>query len=96
LGGGTWTLERNRALIREHGCVTVWLDAPFALCWQRINSAPGARPLATDMERARTLYDERRTLYELAALHVEAAAGRSAGEIAAEIDGRLRRRQETR
>src|SRR5437868_8570719 len=29
LGGGAWTLERNRELINKHGCVTVWLDAPY-------------------------------------------------------------------
>jgi len=27
LGGGAWTLERNRELIGQHGCLTVWLDA---------------------------------------------------------------------
>lgn len=96
LGGGTWTLERNRALIEEHACLTVWLDAPFALCWRRIRRTPGARPLATDMEHARMLYDERRQLYELAALHVDAAAGRREREIAAEIADRLRRWQENR
>ncbi|MBC7908882.1 MAG: AAA family ATPase, partial [Pyrinomonadaceae bacterium] len=36
LGGGAWTLERNRAALAEHDCMTVWLDAPFELCWQRI------------------------------------------------------------
>jgi shikimate kinase len=38
LGGGAWTLERNRELINKYGCLTVWLDAPYDLCWQRINS----------------------------------------------------------
>src|SRR5256885_5355098 len=34
LGGGAWTIERNRNLINKHGCVAVWLDAPFELCWE--------------------------------------------------------------
>src|SRR6476661_1846686 len=29
LGGGAWTIERNRDLINRHGCLSVWLDAPF-------------------------------------------------------------------
>src|SRR5256885_13118889 len=48
LGGGSWTIERNRALIAEHNCLTIWLDAPFDLCWQRIESAGDTRPLARD------------------------------------------------
>ena len=41
LGGGTWTIEANRALIAAHDdCLSVWLDAPFATCWQRIENAP--------------------------------------------------------
>src|ERR1041385_5950236 len=47
LGGGTWTISANRTLAGLHNCATVWLDAPFDLCWQRIaeNKEP-ARPLA--------------------------------------------------
>src|SRR5439155_23268828 len=46
LGGGAWTLQRNRDLIAEHNGFTVWLDAPFELCWQRIADGEGERPLA--------------------------------------------------
>ncbi|HEX8188598.1 MAG TPA: shikimate kinase, partial [Pyrinomonadaceae bacterium] len=35
-GGGAWTLPRNRALAVAHGCLSVWLDAPFDLCLRRI------------------------------------------------------------
>src|ERR1700704_309739 len=31
LGGGAWTLERNRDLINKHECITVWLDASYDL-----------------------------------------------------------------
>src|SRR5436190_19597924 len=29
LGGGAWTIDRNRQLIAAAGGVTVWLDVPF-------------------------------------------------------------------
>ena len=91
LGGGAWTLARNRALLEEHDCLTVWLDAPFELCWQRIVSAKDERPLARDRQSAHKLYDERRPLYELAALRVSAGADRSADDVALEIIQALQR-----
>jgi len=36
LGGGAWTIERNRELIADHGAISVWIDAPFEVCWSRI------------------------------------------------------------
>ncbi|HVF56525.1 MAG TPA: shikimate kinase [Pyrinomonadaceae bacterium] len=87
LGGGTWTLERNRALVARHKCFTVWLDAPFDLCWQRIASADSLpdRPLARDREQARKLYESRRALYQLADLRVVVTPERSADDIADDI-----------
>ncbi len=79
LGGGAWTIERNRAAVKaEPGCFTVWLDAPFELCWERIAvpaGGDGGRPLARERERALALYDERRSLYGLADARVEVGAG---------------------
>jgi shikimate kinase len=67
LGGGTWTIPANRALIAQHGCATAWLDAGFDLCWQRINEGSDSlRPLAPDRETARTRYEARRADYALA------------------------------
>ena len=90
LGGGAWTLERNRNLINKHGCVTVWLDAPFELCWERILISGGSRPLARDEGQARMLYAERRPQYALAELPVRVVANKSTDEISAEIAERLR------
>ncbi len=86
-GGGAWTLARNRALAAEHGCLTVWLDAPFELCWERITGEPDApaRPLARDPARAAELYQKRRASYRLAALRVAVTPGRDAEELAREI-----------
>lgn len=94
LGGGTWTIEINRALIKEHNGFTVWLDAPFKLCWQRIATESRSRPLARDFNSARELYDERRAVYDQAMLRVEVREGRSADAIALEIIDALSLRQE--
>lgn len=64
-GGGTWAIEHNRALIAERNCCTVWLDAPFELCWRRIADAAGGsekadRPLVRDYELTKKLYEVRR------------------------------------
>ncbi len=86
LGGGAWTLERNRRIIKEHDCLTVWLDAPFMLCWERITlDREEVRPNARDLDRAVALYGERREAYALAALRVHVTPESSAEEIAAEI-----------
>ena len=88
LGGGAWTLAENRALVAAHDCLTVWLDAPFALCWQRIAHArdtTDARPLARNHAQALALYTARREAYSLAAWRVETGEGRSAEDTAAEI-----------
>lgn len=85
LGGGTWTLERNRDLIRKNRCLSVWLDAPFDLCWKRILASGDERPLARDESEARNLYDERRASYQRADSHVAASENKSAVELAEEI-----------
>jgi shikimate kinase len=88
LGGGAWTMQTNRDLIAEHNGFAIWLDAPFALCWQRITTAGQKRPLAGSEEQARKLYEERRPVYELATLRVT-VAGREVYESALAIARRL-------
>jgi shikimate kinase len=92
LGGGTWTLERNRALVRAADCHAVWLDAPFELCWDRIERDASllARPLARDRDAARRLYDERLASYHLAQLHLPAGEGFTAVRLAQDIAAALR------
>jgi shikimate kinase len=85
LGGGAWTIAENRALIAEHNCFTIWLDAPFELCWQRIIESEEVRPLAQDRESAERLYGERRPVYALAGLHIYATQGKSIEDLAGEI-----------
>ncbi len=65
LGGGTWTVEGNRRLLAEHGYRTVWLDAPFELCWRRIAGDAETRPLAGSYADAKQLYQERLDVYAM-------------------------------
>lgn len=85
LGGGTWTLEQNRVLISEYDCFTVWLDAPFELCWQRIANKDNLRPLARDQVAAKRLYDLRKANYALATRHVEIVKEDSIEDLTAKI-----------
>jgi shikimate kinase len=84
LGGGAWTIEANRALIAQHDCLSVWLDAPFELCWARITANPKTiRPLAPNRETAQKLHQSRQVSYLLAQQRVDATKGLS--EIVSEI-----------
>lgn len=66
LGGGTWTVPANRTLVALHDCLSVWLDAPFELCWERILRSKTFRPLAPNRKSAKVLFDARRADYQLA------------------------------
>jgi shikimate kinase len=89
LGGGAWTVAGNRRAIEEYGCFSVWLDAPFELCWQRILEAGDERPLAPDKQTARRLYQKRRHLYEQVDMRIEINAGTKINEIASRIAANL-------
>ena len=85
VGGGAWTVAENRKLVAEYGALSVWLDAPFELCWTRIAAAPEPRPLARSREMALKLYAERRPVYESADVRVSVSENESAEEIATKI-----------
>lgn len=85
LGGGAWISEANRRAIREHGATSVWLDAPFSLCWKRITAAVEQRPLAPNETEAFELFSSRTSSYELADINIGVTEETSANEIAAEI-----------
>jgi shikimate kinase len=93
LGGGTWTIPDNRALINAHGGFTVWLDAPFKVCWRRIANESSSRPLAREFDSARELYDKRRAFYDEAMLQIEVSEDKSADAITIEIIDALSREQ---
>ena len=90
LGGGAWTIEANRALVAEHNCLSIWLDAPFELCWERIiSSANTIRPMAPDRERAQKLFQVRQDSYELAQLRLTMSKTMAPAETVAELAASL-------
>jgi shikimate kinase len=96
LGGGAWTLERNRDLINEHRCLTVFIDASYDLCWQRITDHPVPRPFALDEPSTRQLYRERHALYALADIRIEVTGTMSADEVAVKIVEEIKRKEPAR
>lgn len=85
LGGGTWMTPANRTLLALYDCVTVWLDAPFELCWNRIVSAATHRPLAPDRATASVRFESRRADYALANLRIPVGEDDSVKTLAEQI-----------
>jgi shikimate kinase len=69
-GGGTFIQPANRDDILADG-VTVWLDAAFQHVVERVPS-DGRRPLAADREAFAALFEQRRAVYRLAHLRLDA------------------------
>ena len=70
LGGGAWIQEANRRILDQHDCLSVWLDAPFEMCWTRISASQEDRPLGRTRDQALALFEQRRPVYELANVHI--------------------------
>ena len=70
LGGGAWIQEANRRILDQHDCLSVWLDAPFEMCWTRFSASQEDRPLGRTRDQALALFEQRRPVYELANVHV--------------------------
>jgi shikimate kinase len=85
LGGGAWIEEANRDLIEKYSCTTVWLDTPFAVCWERIVTSAEDRPLGKTREEAEARYNRRRPIYQLASIHFQASREDSLDELVSRI-----------
>lgn len=85
LGGGAWTTERNRRMIKDGGHTSIWLESTFDHCWINIQSSRRERPLAKDKTAARALFDDRQKLYCLADLHFIMRPGFTSHDIARQI-----------
>jgi shikimate kinase len=85
LGGGTWTIEENRDLLRSHGYTSVWLEATFEHCWLNISFSRKDRPLARDKASALKLFEERQKLYCLADWHFIVRPGYTSWDVARKI-----------
>jgi len=69
LGGGTWTVQQNRKLLKENGLTSVWLEASFDHCWRNITFSRKERPLAKNKQHALKLFEDRQKIYCLADWH---------------------------
>ncbi len=88
-GGGAITRLDNRVLMSRHG-TTIWLDAPFELCWQRIQQDGSVRPLAPNEAAAREHYEKRLSFYRQSSTRVTTDDSQSPLEIAEIIEKRFR------
>jgi len=73
LGGGAWIESANRKLLSKNNALTIWLNTPLEVCWQRIEAAEEVRPLAPTKDEAKSLFERRRAVYELADIHVKSS-----------------------
>ena len=69
LGGGAWTIEENRRLIKSQNFTTIWLESTFEHCWLNISASKRVRPLARNKSDALRLFEERQRVYCLADWH---------------------------
>ncbi len=74
LGGGAFLQAANRELLARHSATIVFLDAPFEVLYARIAATAQQRPLATDFDHLRDLYQQRRPTYLLAHHTCDASA----------------------
>ena len=70
LGGGTTVQPHNRDLLRDHQAVVIWLDCPVEELLHRCAQITD-RPLFRDEASFRTLYEQRRPVYQLADFRVQ-------------------------
>ncbi|HEY3581074.1 MAG TPA: shikimate kinase [Pyrinomonadaceae bacterium] len=85
LGGGAWITDENRKLIAAHGGMTIWLDTPFEVCWQRIESAAEDRPLGRTRAQAEERFHSRRSIYQLAAIHINVMGHEAVDDVVTRI-----------
>lgn len=85
LGGGAWTIEENRRLIKAHNLTSIWLESTFQHCWRNISLSKRVRPLAQDKNQTQKLFDERQNFYCLADWHFVIKPDLTSYEIAKQI-----------
>ncbi len=86
LGGGAWIEETNRTLIERYKCKSIWLDVPFEVCWERIETSAEDRPLGRSREQAEALYHQRLSVYKLAQVHIKASRGEESPDLVSRIE----------
>ncbi|MBI1418212.1 MAG: shikimate kinase [Limimaricola sp.] len=85
-GGGAWLAERNRVAVGRLG-VSVWLDAPLALLWDRVRHKD-TRPLLRTADPRGTLaslHAARVPFYRLADLRIDVKPDNSIDQTTAQV-----------
>lgn len=85
LGGGAWTIQENRELLKASDYTSVWLEADFEHCWLNITFSKRDRPLARDKQKAIALFEERQKVYCLADWHFIIRPGQTSYDVARQI-----------
>ncbi len=85
LGGGAYTIQVNRELLKQHGYTTIWLESDFEHCWLNISFSHKDRPLARDKAAAEKLFNERQKVYCLADWHFVIRPGYTSYDVAQSI-----------
>jgi len=91
LGGGAWIESANRDLIHWYRCLSIWLDAPFEICWERISESDDDRPLGKTIEEAEARYNLRRPIYSLARIHIPVTGAETVDQLVSRIEVQLER-----
>jgi len=86
LGGGAWIESANRDLIDQYGCLSVWLDAPFAVCWERISASTDERPLGKTIDEAEARYHARKPIYALAKVQIPVTGAENVDQLVSLIE----------
>jgi len=84
LGGGAFAQPENIQFLRSAGVATVFLDGSVDELFQRCQDQGRPRPLRSDLELFRKLYDARREHYLGASLRVDTSA-KSIEAVASEV-----------
>ncbi|HEY2846511.1 MAG TPA: shikimate kinase [Pyrinomonadaceae bacterium] len=85
LGGGAWTVDINRNILKQHGYTTIWLESTFEHCWLNIGFSHKDRPLARDKAAAEKLFNDRQKVYCLADWHFVIRPGYTSYDVAKSI-----------
>ncbi|HSE30220.1 MAG TPA: shikimate kinase, partial [Pyrinomonadaceae bacterium] len=90
IGGGGWIESANRQLLGESKAITVWLDAPFDVCWERIESGQEIRPMAPTRDKAKALFEGRQPVYQTAMTRVATRSGESLESLVSRVAAAVR------
>ncbi len=85
LGGGAFAARENRRMIKDSGSTSIWLESTFDHSWRNIRSSRIVRPLASNKNSARKLFEIRLKEYCLADWHFVLEPGSTSYSIAKSI-----------